>query len=209
MVASGVSTTEPLTRPNDLELVHRAKQGDLPAFNELVSRHERKIFRLTQHITGNREDAEDALQDAFLKAYTKLGQFQEGSQFYTWLVRIAVNESLMRLRKRRNTPPTVSLDEPVETDDGLIPREIGQWDDNPEDRFAQQELQEILDRELQSMPPIFRTVLVLRDLEQISTEETARLLDITVPAVKSRLLRARLQLRERLHKYFVRSNHHE
>lgn len=209
MAASDTSPTELLTRPNDIELVHRAKQGELPAFNELVSRHERKIFRLTQHITGNREDAEDALQDAFLKAYTKLDQFQEGSQFYTWLVRIAVNESLMRLRKRRNAPPMVSLDEPVETDDGLIPREVGQWDDNPEDRFARQELQEILDRELKTMPPIFRTVLVLRDLEQISTEETARMLDITVPAVKSRLLRARLQLRDRLHKYFARSNNHE
>lgn len=209
MPGPGTSQSETVTRPGDLELVHRAKLGDLPAFSELVSRHERKIFRLTQHITGNREDAEDALQDAFLKAYVKLEQFQEDSQFYTWLVRIAVNESLMRLRKRRNTPPMVSLDEPVETDDGLIPREIGEWHDNPEQRYALLELQEILDRELNTMPPIFRTVLVLRDLEQISTEETARLLDISVPAVKSRLLRARLQLREKLHKYFARSTNHE
>lgn len=209
MASAGTTEAGLQAGANDLELVRRARQGDLPAFSELVTRHERKIFRLTQHITGNREDAEDALQDAFLKAYTKLHQFQEGSQFYTWLVRIAVNESLMRLRKRRNTPPMVSLDEPVETDDGLIPREIGAWDDNPEQRFARQELQEILDREMKSMPDIFRTVLALRDLEQISTEETARMLDISVPAVKSRLLRARLHLRERLHKYFARSNHHE
>ena len=193
-----------LAKAPDIDLVHNAKAGDLISFNELVSRHERKIFRLTQHITGNREDAEDALQDAFLKAFTKLSQFQEDSQFYTWLVRIAVNESLMKLRKRRNTPNMVSIDEPIDTDDGLIPREIGQWEDNPETRFAQQELREILDRELKSMQPIFRTVLVLRDLEQISTEETSRLLDISVPAVKSRLLRARLQLRDRLHKYFAR-----
>jgi RNA polymerase sigma-70 factor, ECF subfamily len=206
MAAPETSSPDVLTKSADLDLVHRAKQGEISAFNELVSRHERKIFRLTQHITGNREDAEDALQDSFLKAYTKLDQFQEGSQFYTWLVRIAVNESLMRLRKRRNTPNTVSIDEPIESDDGFIPREIGQWADNPEDRFAKQELQEIIDRELKTMPPIFRTVLVLRDLEQVSTEETARMLDITVPAVKSRLLRARLQLREKLNKYFERSN---
>ena len=209
MAAPGTSPTDLLTKPADLELVHRAKRGDIESFSELVSRHERKIFRLTQHITGNREEAEDALQEAFLKAFTKLEQFQEGSQFYTWLVRIAVNESLMRLRKRRNTPLTLSLDEPVETDDGLIPREIGQWHDNPETRFAQQELQEILDQAMQTMPAILRTVLVLRDLEQISTEETARMLDISVPAVKSRLLRARLQLREKLHKYFARSQSHE
>jgi RNA polymerase sigma-70 factor, ECF subfamily len=206
MAAPETSSPDVPTKAADLDLVHRAKQGEISAFNELVSRHERKIFRLTQHITGNREDAEDALQDSFLKAYTKLDQFQEGSQFYTWLVRIAVNESLMRLRKRRNTPNTVSIDEPIESDDGFIPREIGQWEDNPEDRFAKQELQEIIDRELKTMPPIFRTVLVLRDLEQVSTEETARMLDITVPAVKSRLLRARLQLREKLNKYFARSN---
>ena len=205
MAAPETTSPDVLNKPPDLDLVHRAKQGDVSAFSELVSRHERKIFRLTQHITGNREDAEDALQDAFLKAYTKLDQFQEGSQFYTWLVRSAVNESLMRLRKRRNTPPTVSIDEPLESDDGFIPREVGQWEDNPEDLYAQQEIQEIVDRELKTMSPIFRTVLVLRDLEQISTEETARILDITVPAVKSRLLRARLQLREKLHKYFAQS----
>ena len=199
-----MSPAEGIATLQDLDLVHRAKDGDLSSFSELVSRHERKIFRLTQHITGNREDAEDALQESFLKAFTKLAQFEEGSQFYTWLVRIAVNESLMKLRKRRNTPPMVSLDEPIDTEDGPLPREIGQWDDNPEARYAQQELGEILDREVKSLPAVFRTVLVLRDLEQLSTEETAQMLELTVPAVKSRLLRARLQLREKLAKYFKR-----
>ncbi|MBI3895016.1 MAG: sigma-70 family RNA polymerase sigma factor, partial [Acidobacteria bacterium] len=88
---------------DDLELVHRAKQGRLEAFDELVNRYGGKIFRLTQHITGHREDAEDALQEAFLKAFSHLAQFQENSKFYTWLVRIAVNESLMNLRKRKAT----------------------------------------------------------------------------------------------------------
>jgi RNA polymerase sigma-70 factor (ECF subfamily) len=187
----------------DLELVNQAKGGSLDAFSELVSRHERKILRLTQHITGNREDAEDALQDSFLKAFSRIGQFQGDSQFYTWLVRIAVNESLMRLRKRR-AHPTVSLDEPIQTEDDFLPREHADWDDDPERHYAQQELREILDSAVQSLPPIFRAVFVLRDLEEMSTEETAQMLDLSVPAVKSRLLRARLQLREKLSKHFRR-----
>ncbi|HWP84982.1 MAG TPA: sigma-70 family RNA polymerase sigma factor [Terriglobia bacterium] len=190
----------------DLELVEQAKSGRLEAFDELVSRHERKIFRLTQHITGNREDAEDALQDSFLKAFSRLSQFQGDAQFYTWLVRIAVNESLMRLRKRR-AHPTLSLDEPLETDDNFLPRDHGVWDDNPEQKYEQQELRQILDRAVQSLPPIYRTVFVLRDIEQLSTEETAELLQLSVPAVKSRLLRARLQLREKLSKHFRRGSH--
>ena len=187
---------------NDLELVEQVKQGQVEQFNELVNRHARKIFRLTQHITGNREDAEDALQEAFLKAYSRLPQFQGDSQFYTWLVRIAVNESLMKLRKRKSGGVTVSLDEPIETEDDFLPREIAAWDENPEQKYARQELQEILDRAVSSLPPIFRTVFVLRDLEQLSTEEAAEALHLSVAAVKSRLLRARLQLREKLSPYF-------
>jgi RNA polymerase sigma-70 factor, ECF subfamily len=189
----------------DMELVGQAKAGQLEAFDELVNRHERKIFRLTQHITGNREDAEDALQDSFLKAFSRLSQFQGDSQFYTWLVRIAVNESLMRLRKRK-AHPTFSLDEPIQSDDDLMPRERGTWEDNPEQMYAQTELREILDRAVQTLPPIFRTVFVLRDIEQLSTEETAEALELSVPAVKSRLLRARLQLRDKLTKHFRRGS---
>ena len=192
--------------PDEAELVERARQGDLDAFTTLVNRYDGKIFRLTQHITGNREDAEDALQEAFLKAFSHLRQFQGDSRFYTWLVRIAVNESLMKLRKRK-TANTVSLDEPVETEDDSLPREVAAWDPNPEERYQQQELREILDRTVQSLPPIFRTVLVLRDLDHLSTEETAEVLNLSVPAVKSRLLRARLQLREKLSKYFKRGDH--
>ena len=175
----------------------------MEAFTELVNRYERKIFRLTQHITGNREDAEDTLQETFLKAFSHLSQFQGESRFYTWLVRIAVNESLMKLRKRKATE-ALSLDENIETEEAPIPREIAAWDPNPEQKYAQQELREILDRAVSSLPPIFRTVFVLRDLDQLSTEETAEALNLSVPAVKSRLLRARLQLRENLTHYFQR-----
>ena len=190
----------------DLELVEQAKKGNLAAFNELVHRHERKIFRLTQHITGNREDGEDALQETFLKAFSRLDQFHGDSQFYTWLVRIAVNESLMKLRKRKANP-TYSLDEPIETEEDFLPREHADWEENPEQKYARAELSEILDRAVNSLPPVFRTVFVLRDIEGMSTEETAKILNLSVPAVKSRLLRARLQLRERLARHFRRGNH--
>ena len=190
---------------DEVRLVEQARQGNLDAFTDLVNRYEGKIFRLTQHITGNREDAEDALQETFLKAYSRLDQFHGDSRFYTWLVRIAVNESLMKLRKRKTTA-AVSLDEPIESDGNFMPREVASWDPSPEERYAQTELREILDRTVQALPPIFRTVFILRDLDHLSTEETAEALDISVPAVKSRLLRARLQLREDLTKYFKRGD---
>jgi len=185
----------------ELALVHAAKAGDLEAFSQLVTRYDRNIFRIAQHITHNEEDAQDVVQDAFLKAYTNLAQFQENSKFYTWLVRIAVNEALMKLRKRRNDR-TVSLDEDVETEEGSMPREVADWSPNPEQLYGQSELGDILKKTIQGLPPGFRTVFVLRDVEGLSTEETAEMLDLSVPAVKSRLLRARLQLRERLSKFF-------
>ena len=186
-------------------LVAQAKAGDARAFEELVSRYERKIFRLAMNITQNKEDAEDVMQEAFLKSYSHLKDFQGNSRFYTWLVRIAVNESLMKLRKRKTTA-AVSLDEPIESDGNFIPREVASWDPSPEERYAQTELREILERAVQALPPIFRTVFILRDLDHLSTEETAEALEISVPAVKSRLLRARLQLREDLTKYFKRGD---
>ncbi|MHB1698950.1 MAG: sigma-70 family RNA polymerase sigma factor [Acidobacteriaceae bacterium] len=185
----------------DVALVARAKEGDTAAFEQLVRQYERQIFRIAQHITQNREDAEDIVQDAFLKAYQKLEQFQGNSKFYTWLVRIAVNESLMRLRKRR-TAKTVSIDEDIETEEGSMPRDLADWSPDPEQMYGQSELAEILRKTIQGLPPGFRTVFVLRDVENLSTEETAETLGLSVPAVKSRLLRARLQLRERLSRYF-------
>jgi RNA polymerase sigma-70 factor (ECF subfamily) len=186
---------------DEMALVHAAKAGDLEAFSQLVNRYDRNIFRIAQHITHNEEDAQDVVQDAFLKAYQNLEQFQENSKFYTWLVRIAVNEALMKLRKRR-TDRTVSLDEDVETEEGSMPREVADWSPNPEQLYGQSELGDILKKTIQGLPPGFRTVFVLRDVEGLSTEETAEMLNLSVPAVKSRLLRARLQLRERLARYF-------
>jgi RNA polymerase sigma-70 factor, ECF subfamily len=187
----------------ELTLVQAAQGGDITAFEQLLKRYDRNVFRIAQHITQNREDAEDVVQDAFLKAYQKLDQFQGNSKFYTWLVRIAVNEALMRLRKRKSDK-TVSMDDDVETEEGTMPREFADWSPNPEQQFGQSELSDILARTIQGLPASFRTVFVLRDVEGMSTEETAEMLGLSVPAVKSRLLRARLQLRERLSKQFKR-----
>ena len=184
-------------------LVSGAKLGDGAAFTQLVNRYERKIFRLAKHITQNEEDAEDVLQDTFLKAYEHVGEFQEQSKFYTWLVRIAVNEALMKLRKRK-TGKIFSLDETVDTGEEMVAREIAVWEDNPEQRYGQEELRAILQQAIDSLSPLFRTVFVLRDIDELSTEETASALGISVPAVKSRLLRARLQLRDKLTRFFKR-----
>ncbi len=187
----------------ELPLVQRARTGDDEAFSELISRYERKIFRLAKHITQNDEDAEDVLQETFLKAYEHLGEFQGNSKFYTWIVRIAVNESLMKLRKRKSDR-TVSLDESIDTGEETVVREIAVWEDSPEDRYSQEELRDILEKAIDSLRPSFRTVFVLRDVEELSTEDTAAILNLSVPAVKSRLLRARLQLREKLTRFFKR-----
>jgi RNA polymerase sigma-70 factor (ECF subfamily) len=184
-------------------LVARARTGDVQAFTELVNHYERKIYRLAKHITQNDEDAEDVLQETFLKAYEHLDSFQGNSKFYTWIVRIGVNEALMKLRKRKGDR-TVPLDEPVDTGEEMVAREIAVWEDNPEQRYSREEMREILDSAIKTLKPDFRTVFILRDIEELSTEETAESLGISVPAVKSRLLRARLALREKLTRQFKR-----
>lgn len=188
---------------DEAPFVAQARQGDNRAFAELVKRYEAKIFRLAQHITQNREDAEDVLQETFLRAYEHLDQFQGNSKFYTWIVRIAVNQALMKLRRRR-TDKSVSLDESIDTGEDTVTREIAAWDEDPEQRFSREELGEILDSAIQTLAPTYRSVFLLRDVDDLSTEETAEALGLSVPAVKSRLLRARLQLREKLTRYFKR-----
>jgi RNA polymerase sigma-70 factor, ECF subfamily len=188
---------------DEAPLLERARAGDDAAFAELVKHYERKVFRLARNITQNDEDAEDVLQDAFLKAYTRLDSFHGDSKFYTWVVRIAVNEALMKLRKRRGDR-VISLDEEIDLGDESVTREIAVWDGNPEQTYSQEEMRKILDEAIQSLKPTFRSVFQLRDVEELSTEETAEALGLSVPAVKSRLLRARLDLREKLTRQFKR-----
>jgi RNA polymerase sigma-70 factor (ECF subfamily) len=189
---------------DDMDLVHASKNGDVAAFEELVKRYDRKLFRIAQSVTHNREDSQDAVQEAFLKAYQYLAEFREASQFSTWLIRITLNQSLMKLRKR-NVTKEVSLDEDFEAEEDLIPREIADWDPNPEQLYWGSELREILTKTLAELVPVLRAVFVLRDIEGLSIEQTAVALNLSQSAVKSRLWRARLQLRNSLNKYFGKS----
>ena len=196
-------TTTAVPSFDESSLVARARTGDTEAFSELVRHYERRVYRLAKNITRHDEDAEDVLQEAFLKAFEHLDRFQGNSAFYTWLVRIAVNEALMKLRKRK-ADRTVPLDEPIDLGEDVMQREIAVWEDNPEQRYSREEMQKILDDAVDTLKPDFRTVFVLRDIEELSTEETAETLGISISAVKSRLLRARLALREKLTKQFKR-----
>jgi len=189
------------TFDQDLALVHACKSGDVAAFEELVKRYDTKLFRIAQHITHNREDAQDAVQEAFIKVFRKLTQFQENSQFSTWLTRITVNESLMKLRKQRSGTE-VSIDDDFQSEDHSAAFELADWAPNPEELYRGFELRNILRSELQELRPSLRVVFVLRDIEGLSTEQTADVLELTEVAVKTRLSRARLKLRERLSRYF-------
>jgi RNA polymerase sigma-70 factor (ECF subfamily) len=189
---------------DDLKLVQASKNGDVAAFEQLVKRYDRKLFRIAQSVTHNREDSQDAIQEAFLKAYQHLGDFRGDSQFSTWLIRITLNQSLMKLRKLRRTRE-VSLDEDFATDEDVLPREVIDWAPNPEQLYSVSELRNILIKTIEELRPILRAVFVLQDLEGLSTDQTAEVLNLSQSAVKSRLWRARLQLRERLNKYFGKS----
>jgi RNA polymerase sigma-70 factor (ECF subfamily) len=195
--------SSPIGIDDEPAIVAQARLGDAKAFSELLRRYEGKIFRLALHITQNREDAEDVLQEAFLKAYEHLDQFQGQSRFYTWIVRIAVNQALMKLRKRKSDR-SVSLDDTIDTGEDTVAREIAAWDENPEQQYSREEINEILGTAIDGLAPIYRAVFVLRDVDGLSTEEAAEALDLSVPAIKSRLLRARLQLRDKLTRYFKR-----
>ena len=202
-MSTTIDAEAPLRDAGEADLVEKARGGNVRAFTELVTRYERNIFRLALHITQNREDAEDVLQEAFLKAFQHLDQFQGQSKFYTWIVRIAVNEALMKLRKRKSDR-TVSLDEELDTGEDTLVREIAVWGEDPEQLYSREELQQILNQAIQSLSAPYRTVFALRDIEELSTEETAAALGLTIAAVKSRLLRARLMLREKLTRVFKR-----
>jgi RNA polymerase sigma-70 factor (ECF subfamily) len=184
-------------------LVSEAKAGNYTAFEELVNRYEKKIYRLGMNITGNAEDAEDVLQDTFLKAFEHLDGFREDSRFYTWIVRIAVNEALMKLRKARSSKE-VPFEETEDDNGGVLVRDYADWKPNPEQTLERKEMEQILQTAISALPPSFRTVFFLRDAEGFSTEETAQLLDLSVGAVKARLFRARLRLREELSKVLKR-----
>lgn len=192
-----------LVSDEDSELVRRAKAGSYEAFEELVGRHERRLYGLAVGITRNREDAEDVVQKAFLSAIEHLKDFREEASFKTWVTRIATNHALGELRRRKGKAG-VPLAEEVADEEGLVqhPVVIADWREEPAALAERAETRRLLDEALAEVDEKYRTVFLLRDVEGFSTEEASKILGIGVPNVKVRLLRARLQLREKLTKAF-------
>ena len=185
---------------NDEDLVRLAQAGDTQAFDELVRRYRDKVYRLSFKILRHEEDAAEALQDAFLSAYRGLKNFKVESTFSTWLYRIATNASLMKYRKRRDHH--VSLEQSQTGDEDGEALQIPDWSTQPLTELLNQETRQVMSEGVARLPEELRTVFVLRDIEELSNAEVAGILDLSVAAVKSRLHRARLALRDRLTRYF-------
>ena len=191
----------------DRALVESSRSGDVSAFEELVRRYDRKLYRIAQGITHNNEDAEEVVQTAFLKAYQNLDRFQGNAKFSTWLIRIAMNESFMKLRKQVS-----KKEQSLDTENGFGAQgnnhsqfDLTDWTTNPESLHSAAELRRILGTCLQKLQPTLRVVFFLRDIEGHSISETSGILNLTDTAVKTRLSRARLQLREELTRYFKKT----
>jgi len=184
-------------------LVKKFLKGDNSSFEEIVKRYEKKIYNIAYRIMNNQEDASDVLQETFIQAFRKLSGFKGKSEFSTWLYRIAVNICLMKKRKGKQMK-VVSLDAPLVTQkEDELRRELPEdWSKSPSATLDNKELKENINRAISMLPEDYRTTFILRDMNDVSTEDTAKILNISVPAVKSRLHRARLFLREELSKYF-------
>jgi len=183
-------------------LLNKLQSGDPLAFAQFVEENQRQVYNLALRMLSDPQEAEDVLQETFLNAYKALPEFQGRSSLSTWLYRIASNASLMRLRKKR--PDTVSVDEPLTLDAGdSIPRQLVDWSILPEDELLSGEARHMMDVAVSELPEPLRVVFVLRDLQGLSTAETGEVLGLSEGAVKTRLHRARLKLREELSSYFA------
>ena len=187
--------TQPQPRPDERALIERIRAGDSEAFYDLVRPHERAIYVTAYSILQDPSEAEDVAQETVLKAFRNLHQFRGDARFGTWLVTIAINESRMRLRSRQRAR-LESLDAPDDPD--YVPIQLRDWREIPSQTLERQELREALTRALAALDDKYREVLVLRDIQLLSVAETAEILAITPGNVKVRLLRARLQMRDRL-----------
>ena len=187
----------------DRRLVHRARDGDFAAFESLVTKYERRLYSLAVRILGRRHDAEEVVQQTFLSVVEHLDGFREESTFYTWLMRIATNHALALLRKR-SIRATVPLGEGGDDSfaDVAHPEYIAEWRETPDEIASRRETRQILSEALDELDEKYRLVFLLRDVEGLSTNETAQALGISVSNTKVRLLRARLMLRERLTRVF-------
>lgn len=204
-VASERQTPEPeisgafVSDDPDFEIVERVRNGETDAFEELVRKHGRRVYRSLIGIVGSPEETEDALQDVFFKAFQHLPHFEGRSRFSTWLVRIAINTGLQRIRSRKEFD---SIDEESEE---FRPRNIQAWTETPEEFYSREELRRLVEREVMKLPVKYRVALMLRDLEELPTEEAATALGLSVPGLKARVLRGRLMLRESMVQYFSKA----
>ena len=189
----GTFRVNDIDRDSDAALVAAAKCGDAQAFEELVFRHEGRVFAVAQRITHNREDAEDVVQESFHKAFIHLGDFQEKSRFSTWLIRIAMNEAFMLLRRRRGVLEVL----PESNDDGVesVSEAFVDQRPSPEESCWRRERTELLTEAINRLGPKIRSTILLSDLEEHSLEETAQILGTSISAVKSRLFQGRRKLR--------------
>lgn len=196
--------TTPVTTvfDEDAQLVKASKAGDVTAFEQLVARYDRRLFRIAYNIVHNVDDANDMVQESFIKVFRNLEQFQSQSKFSTWLYRIVVNQCLMEIRRQGRKSAPVDL--PVEFSEGddQLPIDLSDWRPNPEEQCKESELRDLLTRLLHELRPALRVVFILHDIEGQPMQEVADALELTVAAVKTRSLRARLYLRERLTIYF-------
>jgi len=184
---------------SEATLIARVRSGDHEAFYELVRPHERGIYLAALSIVHNDADAEEVIQETILKAFKAIGRFREEAKFSTWIFQIAINESRMKLRKDRRHLYD-SLDDPVKGEEqgDYIPRDFADWREIPSEALENARLREALTKALASLSPKYRQVLVLRDIEHLNIAETAKVIGISEAAVKTRLLRARLQMRDAL-----------
>jgi len=183
---------------DEAQLIARIKSGEADCFYQLMRPYERAVFLAALSLLKNESDAEDVAQEAVLKAFKNLSRFRSEAKFSTWLIQITINEAKMKLRKDRRHLYD-SIDEGTKTDEGdYIPKDFADWREIPSEALEQRELRKALTAALQSLPQKYRTVLILRDIQQMSIAETARVLGISEPNVKTRLSRARLQMRDAL-----------
>ncbi|MGB2867287.1 MAG: sigma-70 family RNA polymerase sigma factor [Bacteroidota bacterium] len=196
------------TESEDLLLIRKAQEGDERAFTKLVKNYEDLVYRFAFKMCRDQEKAEEAFQDTFVNVYRKLKQFDNKSKFSTWIYKIVANNCLMKRRRSKLDQASISIHEPegfmeVPPLDGSghVIQTIPSWKDSPLEGVVRKELRETLDGAIGKLPPDYRAVFVLRDVEGQSAEETSKILDLSVPAVKSRLHRARAFLREELNEY--------
>jgi RNA polymerase sigma-70 factor, ECF subfamily len=192
------ATAAQVSPETELALIERVCNGENELFYELVRPYERAVFVAAQSVLQNESDAEDVAQEAVVKAFEHLKSFRRESKFSTWLIQIAINEARMRIRKGRKHLYE-STDEAFTDDSGdYMPKDFADWREIPSEALQRKELREALQRAMQSLKPIYREVFVLRDVQNLNIDETAKILGISEASVKTRLLRARLQMRDAL-----------